>query len=233
MKKLIVLLLPLGMLLTHCKEEQLQSYNENPAVYFANFSENDSLLHSLAGTSGISDTVYITIKLLGATLNTDRQFNIQVDPTYTTAQAGQHYELLKESYTFPAHQFSLDIPIILYNTDPELERNSFKLGLSLLQTDEMNIGYPNRSKARIIFTNQLIKPSYWDTYLKNYYGDYSKVKHQKCIEIQKFDFPATREEIDNHLQARFMSYGRLVCKYFIENDVYDENSNKILPWSPL
>lgn len=227
-----VFLALLVLLFSQCKRNELQQYTAKPAVYFSAFSEKDSVVHSLVGSNTINDTVFVKLQLLGNTVNKDLQFKIAVDPAYSTATEGKHYEKLKDSYVLPANTFSSTIPVVLYKTDQELNQKSFKIGLKVIGSEDLDVGYPNKSNAHIIFTNQLVKPAYWDTYLMIYYGAYSKVKHAKAIEIQQFDFPALRTDA-TPMQSKLMSYGRIVCKYFTDNVVNDENGNRIQPWSPL
>jgi len=218
-------------LLAACKKNEPLQYGEKPAVYFAAFSDKDSLVHSMVGARTNSDTVFVTVNLLGHQSPADRQLTIRVNNAYTDATENLHYEKLKDAYVFPANAFSVVIPVVLYKTDPALRTKYFRLGLDIVPSSDLNAGYPYRLAAHIVFTNELVQPVYWDAFLKLYYGEYSKVKHQKCIEVQGFDFPATRAEIPTSMIGTLMSYGRLVCKYYTDNIEYDENGTRIMPWA--
>lgn len=213
-----------------CKENERQLYSEKPAVYFTSFSEQDSLIHSLVAVESREDTVHLAVSLLGHAMPTAQKFKISVDPKYSTAIEGVHYEKLKEEYNVDPNKFRATVPLILIKGDPQLNTGFLKLGLRLTATNDLGVGYPNKLYAKVWFTNELVKPIYWDSFLKIYYGEYSKVKHQKCLDIQGFDFPATMAEIPSSMFGTLMSYGRLVCKYFTDNVVHDENDNRILPW---
>ncbi|MGX5819452.1 DUF4843 domain-containing protein [Chitinophaga lutea] len=226
----LLLLLPVVLAMA-CKKNEPLLYEEKPAVYFSAFSDKDSLVHSMLGAKTNNDTVFVAIRLLGNKADKDRQVTLRVNAAFTNAKEGLHFEKLKDSYTFPANAFTATIPVVLYKTDPQLSHQYFRLGLDILPSADFGAGYPYRLTARILFTNELVKPDYWDAFLKLYYGDYSKAKHQKIIDIQGFDFPAVRASIPTAMYGTLMSWGRVVCKYYTDNTEYDENGNRILPWA--
>ena len=81
----------------------------------------------------------------------------------------------------------------------------------------------------------LIKPEYWDKNFIDWFGEYSKVKHEKCIEQMGHDFPLTYEEAEdyNELGLQYwMLEGRELVDYFVKNPTRDENGNWIEPWEP-
>ena len=57
-----------------------------------------------------------------------------------------------------------------------------------------------------MITNQLVKPAYWDMPLALYFGEYSKVKHQRCILLMGHDFPLTKEELIGWGGLNYYSY---------------------------
>lgn len=217
-----------------CSKNKMEVYQQKPAVYFASFTDqNDSLTHSLAGSLSEADTVYLTINLLGNKLSEDKEFSLAVNPATTNAIEGVHFEKLKEKYVFPKGVFNIQVPVILYKKDALLDSEYVSLGLTLKASDEMDAGYPAKLNARILFTNQLVKPVYWDALLSLYYGAYSRVKHNVCIHLQGVDFPATQALAIKapYSYSFWMSYGRVACLYFTNNIVNDEYGNRILPWA--
>jgi hypothetical protein len=218
-------LLALTGLLFSCKKNEMQQYNEKSAVYFSAFSDKDSLIYSMVGKVKDFDTLFVQVKLLGNKSNIDRKVSVTLNKAYTTAIEGLHFEKLKESYVFRANSFVTSIPIVLYKTDPALASKRVKLGLTITNSEDLNVGYLDRINAHIQFTNELIKPANWDSYLISFYGAYSKVKHKKCIEVQGFDFNVSVSV------GKLMSYGRVMCKYYTDNIVNDENGNRIMPWA--
>ena len=94
------------------------------------------------------------------------------------------------------------------------------------------MAFLNHLSFKLNITDQLVKPTYWDIPLSLYYGSYSKAKHQLCIQIQGFDFPA---EMDMNLINDFMSYGRLVYQALLKEPLWDEETQQWITadWSPL
>lgn len=218
-----------------CKKNQIIKYQEKPAVYFYNFPDGDSLVYSFIGKSVTTDTLYLDMKLLGDKLPSAKKYKVEVNEAITTARASVHYKILDDFYIFPAGVFETKLPIIIYNTDESLKTKSVDLAITIKSTEEINAGYPTKINASIVITNQLIKPSYWNGLLVIFYGEYSKVKHTTCIQLQGHDFPVTQALAMEppYGIAYWMSYGRVAAKYFTDNIVYDENGKRILPWAAL
>ena len=119
----------------------------------------------------------------------------------------------------------------------ELDDKIVTLALTLEPDDGLTLAYTDRVHVRILITNQLIRPSYWDMPLSLYFGPYSKAKHQKCIEIMGHDFPLKEEDLMDYNGVSGYSYwmraGRQVCNYYATHTEYDENGDLIAPWDPF
>ena len=118
-----------------------------------------------------------------------------------------------------------------------LDEATVMLELSLKATESLSLGYPDRVNMRLMITNQLVKPAYWDMPLALYFGEYSKVKHQRCILLMGHDFPLTKEELIGWGGLNYYSYwmqqGRVVCEYYATHTEYDEDGNLITVWNPF
>jgi Domain of unknown function (DUF4843) len=234
MKK-IVLIVIASLALFSCSQNERMLYEEKPAVYFADMSnEADSVVFTFTTTAEDEATVNLKVTLLGA-LYEDRMYSVVVNPG-STAKEGVHYEALQEEYTYTAGKTSVNLPIrVMYNSD--LDNNIVVLSVSLVANDQMDVGYPDKLTARIMLTNQLVKPSYWDSLLSFYFGEYSKVKHQILTDIMGHDFPATKAETEYYgdeysIYGYWMHAGREAAEYFAKHTVYDENGNVIATWLP-
>ena len=232
MKKYLLILFAVSAFLSCQKNEDL-IFDSKPGLYFALEDDIDSLTYSLLGNISDKDTVRIPVKIMGNALNYDGNFRVQVVASGTTAQVGQHYTALNDSYVFEAGKFMQDFEIEVSKSDPDLETQSKSITLQILESDDFSVGYTKSSVLKLIITNQIIKPSYWAMPMALYFGEYSKVKHNIIIKILGHDFPLTFSQAINppYSFGYWSVAGRATCQYVIENDVYDENGNKIMPWS--
>ena len=104
------------------------------------------------------------------------------------------------------------------------------LALRLEPTDDLALGVTERTEMRVLISNMLKRPSYWDSVIKYYFGTYSRTKHELCIEILGEDFPETSAEYYENSTWWEVS-GQYMSNYFEENyPVYDENGAVIEPW---
>ena len=233
MKLYKYLLIPAAaLILCACSTNDRQFFSEKQSVYFTNYSDGDrdSLAFSLAGTIDDEAVINISVSLMGESLPKEARFKVVVDPAKTDATVGLHYEALPEYYIFPPEASVFQLPIKVYK-DESLNDGFKTIALLLTPTDEIDTSFPDRLRVRVMITNEIVKPVYWDKLLYLYFGDYSKVKHNVCISFMERDFPLTEAEarIDPGIQP-LMVYGRSVCQYFIDNVVYDEDNNRIYPW---
>jgi len=232
-KILFILTLFSSILLWDCKKSEPTLYDSAlTAVYFPGITVKDSITYTFVGKNA-PDTVYVPVQIMGESSLVARKIKVVVNQSVTSATEGKHFEKLKDFYTVPAKAFTAKVPIILFRNDPLLSSKYFSLGLTIIDSEDLAAGFPAFLNARISFTNQLIKPSYWDNILLLYFGEYSKVKHAKCVELMKRDFPLTQAGLTAAplTNAFWMSWGRVASDYFTINIVLDENGNRIMPWS--
>lgn len=219
----------IGCGLLGCQENERVLYAEKPAVYFSSVTEEDSLFYSFASGLTDEDVVFIPVRIIGTSVDKDRSVSIEVDPE-STAKKGVHYKDLGESVQLKAGSVETDIQVTVMNK--ELGNGDVKLILNLKPSEDFDLGYAGSLKAKLVITDQLVKPSYWDMPLSLYYGAYSKAKHRLCIQLQGFDFP---KALDYSYISQYMSYGRMVYNYLVQTPIWDEDTQAWITadWSPL
>lgn len=220
--------------ISSCTQNEILEYSEKPAVYFSDYSDtNDSLLYTFSVTQKEIDTMHLEVKLLGAMLKSDLKFKVKVNNS-STAMPNSDYKPLEDFYVFPAQSAAMNLPIYIINSE-KLQHETVTLNLSLIPTDELDLAYLDKVSARIIYTDQIIKPPYWDKFFFLYFGGYSKTKHRKAIEIMGHDFPLKESELLHWGGMSSFTYwmlkGRELAFYYATNtNDRDENGNIITTW---
>jgi hypothetical protein len=234
MKKLIyniAILSLVSVALFNCEENEDFVFENKDGIYF---NVQDSLYYSFIGNFDESSIVEIPINIMGDAADMDRSYKVIVDEANTNAQEDLHYKALDDSYTFGADKFTDYLNLTVYNRDAALETENRYITLKIIPSDDFDLGYSDKLELKVYITNQIIKPSYWDVFLDLYFGEYSKVKHNIAISIMGHNFPLLEEEALNEDNGYSYSYwqiqGRITAQYFIDNEVYDENGNRIFPW---
>lgn len=166
----------------------------------------------------------IPVQLTGTPSKVDRRFYLRVNADKTTAVEGEEYESLSNGFVMPADSSSTVATIKLLRSQP-LASASRDLALLVDGGEDFTspvIGEENRIVVRI--NDILTQPVWWNTW-KNAFGRYSRVKHQKWIEIWGPGSLST-DRIQAPLASMYPRQALALQKmriYFEENPTYDEN----------
>lgn len=190
MKKIFLISILFAALCYACKKsDDIITFKSSNNIFFniTPFDDNDtsdSIVYSFAYKPGIAqDTVWMHMQISGLIQPAARTFKIVLADKLTTAKPGLDFEALKESYTMPADSGTIAIPIILYSKDTLLNNHQLQIGLALQATSDFGVSYQELDTARILLSNQLQKPSWWDVWAGSGLGDYSRVRFELFIRI--------------------------------------------------
>lgn len=228
-KNIIFTLLSLGV--AACSENETAIYQGDNAVYFSETTVDDSLQYSFASGLKSEDVVQIPVRIIGQSVDEDRTIAYEVS-TKSTAKERIHYKPLPGEIRLRAGCVETAIDVTVMDGDPDLEQNTVELVIDLKANKDFVLGFPENLSVRLLITKQLVKPSYWDFPLSLYYGNYSKAKHQLCIQVQGFDFP---DKFDLDMVGQYISYGRLVYNELLREPRWDEDTQTYITadWIPL
>ncbi|MBS1662863.1 MAG: DUF4843 domain-containing protein [Bacteroidetes bacterium] len=154
-----------------CRKAQYMTYNTSDNVFF-NFSDSttdrDSVIYTFAFSPGkLSDTLRLPVSISGLRVSRDRKYKVVVSGG-TTAVAGTHFEALKDTYTIPADSGRVRLALVLYNKDSLLSKRAVGLNLKMAATDDLGVALSGLINARIIISNRLEKPVWWDKWMSKY-----------------------------------------------------------------
>jgi hypothetical protein len=184
-----------SILFFSCTKDKRLMYEDDPRVFFykntiGSQADPDSINYNFsfrAATVQI-DTVYLWLRIMGSAQNKDREVSI-IAKENSTAKRGYNYEF--GPLVIPANQYEARIPVYVYK-QPGLKDSIMLLDLAIGESKDFKPGYTDRGATwnqtdrltyRIYITDQLTKPSNWDTQLLPVYGTYSRVKFQYMISV--------------------------------------------------
>lgn len=227
-----ILFLLVAFVAFSCEKNETPLYTEPASLYFADFTEDaDSLVFSFTMSDNIADTINLEVNLLGNALSEMVNVPFRIVADETTALPDIHYKSISEVSIDPKTG-KCYIPVIV-TYDQSMDHAIYSLVIELYKNEYYDIAFKGRDKVRLFITNQLVKPVYWDDLLFLYFGTYSKVKHQKAIDVMEHDFPLKKDDIGIKGYNYYMTKGRELCYYYALNTVYDENGNLIEVWDPF
>jgi Domain of unknown function (DUF4843) len=204
MNKIVTIIMAAVVLITACRKAEKVTYHSSDNIYFDldPYKERDSIIYTFAyHPEKPKDTVWVPVRISGNRINADRTYSVKVVDTATTAMINKHYEPLKAEYKISAENGFGNLPVILYNTDTMMVKRSFSLTIQLVSTGDLNTEFSTLITARVVFSNKLEKPIWWDMWLGGYY---SQVKHRlfrlaattKDLSTQGIDAPENLYYVD-------------------------------------
>ena len=177
MKKLGYIFLCLAVLWS-CQDNADYPFKGKDAVYFQLQTDDyywtqtlDSMVYTFAGKGVEEDTLWVRVNLQGDAVPYARDILVVTDDEKTTAEEGLHYEALKPVYELPADAVYTRIPVIIYNKDEELEKKQVTIALALKSSDELDLGITDRRTCRLLVSNMLGKPLYWEETISWDFGE--------------------------------------------------------------
>lgn len=248
MIRLIFIFLVPVCLFGACKKQDIREGSDAQAgIYFIyrsslSGSDNvDSLNYTFVGKSDSikMDTIWLAVRASGKPADHDRAIDLAAAGAGTTAVEGVHYKLLH--YAMPKDSFQTNLGIVLLR-DPSLLDTSVVLNLRLKPSTDfpasmkdtlMDDGwYFVRNSLKIIFTDRLIKPSNWDTYLVTFFGSYSEVKFRFITGVLgRSSFPNSGPDALNFPTLQY--YQNVVRNALVDYNaehgpLIDENGNAVV-----
>ncbi len=231
-KSFVPIIVVLAVSIWACENDPAGFYEGRQAVYFPAFSVNaDSTVFSFLGSAKDVDTVFIDVKLLGYARPETQTMAVRVNPDLTTAVDGVHFESIRPYYEFPPNTYDYQLPIVLKN-HPDLDETTVTLAIEIIESEDLEVAFMDHSRARIVFSNIVMKPAIWDQYLAPWFGAYSRIKHIVCMEIMGQAFPQTVQAF-NAERNMWRNFGWICNNHFRDHIVMDTDvvpPVRILPW---
>jgi hypothetical protein len=127
--------------------------------------------YTFAYTPGVLiDTIYLPVRISGNRSPKGFSYKVAVTDSSTTAVAGLDYVALQPSYAIAPDSGTTWLPIIVLNNDTLLTQHSVRLDLHVVATSDLGVQLPDIITARVIISNKLEKPDWWDRWM-TFYSD--------------------------------------------------------------
>ncbi|WP_437918086.1 DUF4843 domain-containing protein [Sphingobacterium sp. LRF_L2] len=218
MKKIfqsILLFVTFGTIFSCAKDERLIYNTDKAYVYFYKNtagSTADSIYRSFAlePETITKDTFYLNLHVIGLATDYDRKVNLVIDEASTATQ-GHHFEIGEA--IIPANSYNTEVPVILYRTE-DLKDSTYQVFLHIGESDDFLPGYDHvvtstiysTLEYRFSFTDQLTKPSIWDSFWATYFGTYSETKIRFLNSVLADAYYEARDGVELDWNTRLSSY---------------------------
>ncbi|MCS4224655.1 DUF4843 domain-containing protein [Sphingobacterium sp. BIGb0165] len=188
-----------------CKKSEPTSFSAAPQIYFYDAETNtgkvrDSVMISFArlGNDIKETTVSVPLEFIGTVSTSDRPFRVVVNKEKTTAVEGKHFALLPEKYKVMKGANKAVLPIKIISTS-DLDNKTVQVVLKLEKNESFDTNFQfinsdlhtmDLSSYRILISNMLLKPSWWDGWIETYLGTFSRKKVELIFDVTKMNLDA-------------------------------------------
>lgn len=211
--KYINLLFLFVICLYSCEEKDIESFNGKNSIFFEKFYENDIYGNKNADSTTISFffapesmqtlEANLSVCLSGNLLSEDVTFKLKVIEEETNANTDEY--TIEDSYTF--HKGTEDEKeikdeiFVKVHKSQRIENNEIEpvLVVELVPNETLLLGQEERIKAKIIISNNVFEPEWWDFEVtNNLLGKFSRKKYKLFIEHADPEITLDAELIKNN-----------------------------------
>lgn len=164
-----------------CSEDNLAGYSSDSYIYFAKES-TDSTIFSFAYDNQLTEgELKLKLNLVSLLESHERSFNVRFLPDESSAEEGKHFILNEQGQTIAANDSIGYLTLIVKKGD--LNKNDVEAVFELVDSEDFKVGLKSNSKARVIISDKLSKPDWWDDWhITSGLGTYSDEKYTAFIE---------------------------------------------------
>ncbi|MGN0068879.1 MAG: DUF4843 domain-containing protein [Prevotella sp.] len=204
----------LALLLTACEKEEIPSFSGEPGIFLEGTSYSYSFMQDPAKDE---KTINLSASISGTAQDRVRTFRVEVVPEETTAPA-ESYEI-GEGIVEPG-KFQGTLPVKLRKSEA-LNTEIYDLAVKLVPTADFPEVRLLQTVYVISFTAKIIKPTNWDTWLKDFFGEYSTRWWTMIMEwtgLSSLPYDPTNADRETWWMGYYdiLAYKRLVVKKLAE-----------------
>lgn len=167
--------------LAACSEDKLTGYSGDSYIYFAKES-CDSTVFSFAYDKNLTEgDLSLKLNMVSVLESRERTFAVRFLPEESTAKEGVHFELNAAEQTVAANDSVGYMHLNIKKGD--LHENMVTAVFELMESDDFKVGLPAHTKARVIISDKLSQPDWWDNWHETSgLGAYTDLKYAAFIE---------------------------------------------------
>lgn len=181
MKIFRIIVLGLWIGVCACSEDDLSGYESDSYIYFSKKTADSTIFSFAYDKSQTVGNVDLKLNIVSNIEDRNRAFAVQFLPEESTAVEGTHFELPESGQFVMANDSVGYFKLTVKKGD--LGNNYVLAVFELVDTDDFKVGLKSNKKARVIISNQLNRPEWWNSWHEtDGLGLYSTEKYQAFIE---------------------------------------------------
>lgn len=198
-----------------CSEEELIGYNSDCYIYFKKESKDSTVFSFAYDRTATQAIINLQLDIIGIIGDQDKAYTIHFLPEESSAQPDKHLLLPKVMQQIKASDTTGFLSIIVLNQ--YLDQGAVTAVFELRESFDFKVGLHNNIKARVIITNQLSRPQWWNGWHEgNGLGTYSGEKYQAFIDEMKIFDLTLMEDGGNisysEMRALLLQFKRILAE---------------------
>lgn len=214
MKSILYILLGVCVLLTACSKSDYSGYDADNYIYFSQDTSNITTF-SFFFAQEDEGIVKLPLEIIAPVVGEDREYKIGFVGNESTASLGDDFVLPEGKLVFGANRVTDTLQIKVLR--PKAENHEAVAVFELLPSADFLPGMPERVKARVMITNKISQPAWWDQWhLTSGLGTYSDLKYKafyECTQVSDLDYKHREDLSQSEVRALILKF-----KYWLQEN---------------
>lgn len=220
MKSVLYILLGICVMLTGCSKNDYSGYAADNYIYFSQDTLTNATF-SFFFEKGDEGVVRLPLEIIAPVTEKDRSYKIGFVENESSAKSGVDFVMPEGEQVFGGNRISDTLRIKVLR--PENENHEVVAVFELLSSVDFLPGIPDRVKAKVVITNRISIPEWWDQWhITSGLGEYSDLKYKafyECTGVSDLDYKHREDLSQSEVRALILQF-----KYWLkENPRQDVN----------
>lgn len=220
MKSILYILLGVCMAMTGCSKSDYSGYDADNYIYFSQDTSSITTF-SFFFAQGDEGVVKLPLEIIAPVIGDEREYKIGFVKDESSAVNGDDFIMPEGKLVFGGNLVTDTLQIKVLR--PKSENHEAMAVFELLPSSDFLPGMPDRVKAKVVITNKISQPTWWDQWhLTSGLGAYSDLKYKAfydCTGVSDLDYKNREDLSQSEVRALILEF-----KYWLkENPRQDVN----------
>lgn len=207
MKSILYILLGVCIALTGCSKNDYPGYDADNYIYFSRDTLKNTVF-SFFFEQGDEGVVKLPVEIIAPMTEYGRSYKVGFVSDGSTAREGEDFVLPECDFVFGGNRITDTLAIKVLR--PEKENHEVMAVFELLPSADFLPGMPDRVRAKVVITNKISQPVWWDQWhITSGLGVYSDLKYKafyECTGVSDLDYKNREDLSQSEVRALILDF---------------------------